>query len=73
MMALPPPAMSAKAVVSLRQRFGLSQPAFASVLNVSLKTLQSWEQGNRRPSQAALRLLQVAKRRPEMLLEAAQR
>jgi DNA-binding transcriptional regulator YiaG len=34
----------------------MSQAVFAQVLNVSTKTVQSWVQGQRKPSQAALRL-----------------
>jgi DNA-binding transcriptional regulator YiaG len=33
-------------------------------LNVSTKTVQSWEHGTRRPSQAALRLIQVLRQNP---------
>jgi hypothetical protein len=39
------------------------------MLNVSTKTVQSWEQGQRRPSQAALRLIQVFRQDPSGLLE----
>jgi DNA-binding XRE family transcriptional regulator len=38
---------------------GMSQAVFAQVLNVSTKTIQSWKQGSRKPSQVALRLIQV--------------
>lgn len=69
-LAAPPPRMNAEAIVTLRRRFGMSQLAFARALNVPLKTLQSWEQGIRSPSKAALRLLQLAVRKPETLREA---
>ena len=46
-------------VAAIRIRHGLSQAAFASVLRVSVKTLQSWEQGARKPSRPTMRLLQV--------------
>jgi hypothetical protein len=39
------------------------------MLNVSIKTSQSWEQGTRKPSQAALRLIQVFRQHPSALLE----
>jgi putative transcriptional regulator len=42
----------------------MSQFVFASVLNVSVKTVQSWEQGERRPSHAALRLLEIIAANP---------
>ena len=47
----------------------MSQAVFARMLNVSTKTVQSWEQGQRRPSQAALRLIQVFRQNPSGLLE----
>ena len=46
-------------VAAIRKRHGLSQVAFAGVLMVNVKTLQSWEQGARRPSRPTMRLLQV--------------
>ena len=39
------------------------------LLNVSTKSVQSWEQGQRKPSQAALRLIQVFRQDPSGLLE----
>lgn len=62
-----PPAVSAKRVVQLRKRLGMSQGVFARMLNVSSKTVQSWEQGERQPSSAALRLLQILDARPRMV------
>lgn len=52
-----------------RMRSGLSQEKFASVLGVSRRTLEGWEQGRRNPSGAARSLLTIAKRRPEVLRE----
>jgi len=53
-------------------RLGLraSQVAFAKLMNVSPKTVESWEQGVRRPRQAALKLLGIARKHPAVLLEA---
>jgi len=59
-----PPEMAAEDVLRLRQQCQVSQAVFAQMLNVSLKTVQSWEQGERKPSQAALRLLQVLEAEP---------
>jgi putative transcriptional regulator len=64
----PPPAFHAQDVVRLRKRLGLSQMIFAQILNVSAKTVQSWEQGARKPSQVSLRLLQVVKEEPKTVL-----
>jgi putative transcriptional regulator len=64
----PPPAVGPDDLIALRQRRGMSQAVFARVLNVSPKTVQSWEQGARKPSQAALRLLQLLDREPDSVL-----
>lgn len=64
-----PPEVGADELTRLRLASGMSQAVFARLLNVSTKTVQSWEQGTRRPSQAALRLIQVFRRDPAGLLE----
>ena len=64
-----PPAFPAAQVVRLRRRLRMSQGVFAQMLNVSAKTVQSWEQGERKPSQAALRLLQILGAKPRMVCE----
>lgn len=64
----PPEPMSRQEIIKLREQFHCSQAIFARLLNVSVKTLQAWEQGVRVPSEAALKLLTVAKRHPEALL-----
>jgi putative transcriptional regulator len=58
-------------VASIRQKTGLSQSQFATLLGVSVRTLQDWEQGRRAPSGAARTLLVVADRNPSALLEVA--
>ena len=55
----PPPAYDAEKVRTLRTGLGFSQPYFSRLLNVSPKTVQSWEQGTRVPSQSSARLLQL--------------
>jgi len=52
-----------------RAKMGLSQQAFASLLGVSARTLQDWEQGRRSPTGAAKMLLRVAVAHPEILRE----
>ena len=64
-----PPNFSSKSVVRLRQAAGMSQAIFARLLNVSSKTIQSWEQGQREPSQAAQRMLQVFQEHPEIVFQ----
>lgn len=58
-------------VATIRERTGLSQAKFASLLGVSVRTLQEWEQGRRAPSGAARTLLTIAAKNPHALLEVA--
>lgn len=58
-------------VTRIREKTGLSQPRFAALLGVSVRTLQEWEQGRRAPSGAARTLLLVAEKNPRALLEVA--
>lgn len=58
-------------VISARKKSGMSQAEFASLLGVSVRTLQEWEQGRRQPSGAAKTLIGIAERRPEILREVA--
>jgi putative transcriptional regulator len=65
-----PPEIGAEELTRVRLKSGMSQAVFARMLNVSTKTVQSWEQGQRKPSQVALRLIQVFRHNPSGLLEA---
>ena len=53
--------------IAARQSVNLTQKEFARLLNVSVDSVQDWEQGRRSPRGAAKTLLQVAKRHPEVL------
>lgn len=66
-MPKPAPALSAQDVQRIRETLQLSQPVFAALLNVPTVTATSWEKGRRKPSGAALRLLQIARTHPEWL------
>lgn len=57
------------AAAEARAKMGLSQQAFATLLGVSARTLQDWEQGRRSPTGAAKTLLKVAVSHPEVLRE----
>ncbi len=49
-------------VKEIRETIGFTQSKFATLIGVSLRTLQNWEQGHRRPTGPArvlLRLVQV--------------
>ena len=54
-------------VVMARMKSGLSQTEFASLLGVSVRTLQDWEQGRRQPSGAARTLITIAEQQPKVL------
>ena len=58
-------------VRSIRKKTGLSQARFASLLGVSVRTLQDWEQERRAPSGAARTLLLIAHKNPSALLDVA--
>ena len=58
-------------VSAIRERTGLSQPDFARLLGVSVRTLQEWEQGRRAPTGAARTLLHIAAKNPKALLDVA--
>ncbi|MBI1785640.1 helix-turn-helix domain-containing protein [Candidatus Sumerlaeota bacterium] len=66
-----PPMIDARGLIALRKRSAMSQAVFAGILNVSPRTIQSWEQGRRAPSQASLRLIQLFRENPEVVLLAA--
>ena len=68
----PAPTPSAEEIRALRERLNVSQDVFAQILNVSTFTARSWEQQQRVPDGAALRLFQIAKAHPRVVLCFAQ-
>ncbi len=54
-----------------RAKMYLSQSQFAKLLGVSVRTLQEWEQGRKKPTGAAQTLLRVAVQTPQALLSLA--
>jgi putative transcriptional regulator len=67
----PPPEIDAATLTAVRQKARMSQAVFARLLNVSPKTIQSWEQGLRSPSMASRRLIHVFAERPDVVCEVA--
>ena len=65
----PPKQLSAKEIAKVRIGLNVSQAVFAKYLNISPKTVQSWEQGLGKPNGASLKLLSIAKKNPKVLLE----
>ena len=58
-------------IVRARLKAGLTQEQFAALLGVSKRTLEQWEQGRRKPSQAAKTLIKIAELHPEVLRKIA--
>ena len=56
-------------IAKTRAKVGLSQTQFAQLMGVSVRTLQDWEQGRRRPEGAARVLLALIDRRPSIVQE----
>ena len=55
----------------IRKKLELSQASFAALMGVSLRTVQDWEQGRRKPSGPAKSLLRIAEQFPEVFLRVA--
>ena len=55
----PPKPYSAREIRRIRTKLQYSQAVFAKILNISIKTVQAWEAGQRSPNHAALRLLEI--------------
>ncbi|PWU17930.1 MAG: transcriptional regulator [Bdellovibrio sp.] len=63
----PPPALSKKKIKILREEvLGVSQPLFARILGVSTAAVRAWEQGNKKPSGTARRLMQLFEEDPSI-------
>ena len=58
-------------LLAARSASGMSQTQFAQAAGVSVRTLQEWEQGRKKPSGAAQSLLKLVSRHPELLAELA--
>lgn len=59
--------MTAKEIARLRRKLNVSQAVLAGMLNVPKGTVISWEKGRRKPTGAALRLLDLIRKQPELL------
>jgi putative transcriptional regulator len=54
-------------IKALREKAGVSQRTFATMLGVSYRTLQDWEQGRRVPTGPAMNLLRLYDAMPEAI------
>ncbi len=57
-------------IKTVREKLNVSQNEFALMIGVSVRTLQNWEQGRRKPEGPAKALLRVASRYPSAVLDA---
>jgi DNA-binding transcriptional regulator YiaG len=57
-------------IAALRARYNLSQRQYADLLAIDVRTLQNWEQGRNRPDPAAITLMRVFDRSPDVVEEA---
>jgi len=57
-------------VKSVREHIGLSQSEFAGLMQVSIKTLQNWEQHRRNPTGPAAALLKIVRVAPDVAIKA---
>jgi putative transcriptional regulator len=64
-----PDSFSKKEIKGIREQLNCSQAVFAMILNVDIKTVQAWEVGGRKPSGLALRMLQICKDSPGLILD----
>ncbi len=63
---LPPGDIDVRAI---RERLGLTRPAFAQRFGLAVAAVRDWEQGLRRPDPAARVLLMVIARNPDAVAE----
>jgi putative transcriptional regulator len=68
---IPPPPRDVD-VAAIRTACGRGQSTFASLCGVSVRTLQGWEQGRRKPTGPARALLMVIQHNVEAYMAAAQ-
>ena len=61
--------MKAAEIKALRKSLRLSIAVFASLLSVSVKTLEAWEAGTNKPSGPSLRLMNMMKDNPDFLID----
>jgi putative transcriptional regulator len=62
--------IKAPEIKTVREKLNVSQTEFALMIGVSVRTLQNWEQGRRKPEGPAKALLRVASRNPSAVLDA---
>jgi putative transcriptional regulator len=59
----PVPLYTPEQIRTLRDRYRISQAVLASILNISLSTIQKWEIGEKHPGGPSLKLLSILDRK----------
>ncbi|MBN2801695.1 MAG: helix-turn-helix domain-containing protein [Deltaproteobacteria bacterium] len=57
-------------IKNIRELLHVSQSEFAIMIGVSVRTLQNWEQGRRKPDGPAKALLTIASQNPQAVMDA---
>ena len=57
-------------IKAVRKKLNVSQNEFALMIGVSVRTLQNWEQGRRKPEGPAKALLRIASKNPDAVFDA---
>lgn len=57
------PEYTPQKIAAIRSKHKLSQAALAAIMNVSKSTVQKWEQGQKHPSGASQKLLNIIENR----------
>lgn len=60
-------------IKELREKTGLSQSKFAEYLNISVRTVQYWEQGKRKPPEYVTELIEYKLRNEGMIKERSEK
>lgn len=55
--------LSPNKIKAIRRKAKVSQAVFAKIINVSLAAIRQWERGERKPSGAALKLLNLIEKK----------
>lgn len=63
----PIPSYKAERIKDIRNKIGLSQSAFSSVIGVSKKTVEAWEAGRCIPQGPAQRMLELIDKKPNIV------
>jgi putative transcriptional regulator len=62
--------IKAPEIKTVREKLNVSQSEFALLIGVTVRTLQNWEQGRRKPEGPAKALLRIASKNPGVVLDA---